>query len=215
MDIIIDNRGIPYQIFNNKKYWLYPGAKYFIRASSKAMHRDIWEFYNGKRPIGFHVHHKDCNPWNNNINNLELKEGKTHSREHAKKRFLENPEWAKSFYTKGNKAANIWHGSEEGIQWHKEQAARFNFGKATYGEMKCQICNTVFIKKNINTKFCSGTCKNKWRLLSGVDNISRTCKNCGNIFTVNKYCRTLCCSPICSNKLISISRMGTKRISNK
>lgn len=40
----------------------------------KLLHRLIWEDYHGKKiPEGYVIHHKDYNPLNNDISNLELR----------------------------------------------------------------------------------------------------------------------------------------------
>jgi hypothetical protein len=43
-------------------------------------HRLIWEKHFGPIPAGFHIHHKDGNKQNNDINNLEMINGKEHNR---------------------------------------------------------------------------------------------------------------------------------------
>lgn len=72
----IDNHGYAFYIFkiNNKRKSIY-------------IHRLVYELFYGYIPQGMHVHHKDKNPLNNSLNNLELKEAKQHLREHAQKYF--------------------------------------------------------------------------------------------------------------------------------
>ena len=47
-----------------------------------AEHYEIFKLFNGKPPIGYHVHHRDFNSLNNSIENLELVEAKEHLRMH-------------------------------------------------------------------------------------------------------------------------------------
>ena len=72
----INNRGYAFYIFriNNKKRTI-------------LIHRLVYELFCGYTPQGMHVHHKDKNPLNNSLNNLELKEPKQHLREHFQKYF--------------------------------------------------------------------------------------------------------------------------------
>ena len=51
------------------------------------LHRLVYKLFCGDMPKGMHIHHKDKNPLNNSLVNLELKEAKQHLREHAQKYF--------------------------------------------------------------------------------------------------------------------------------
>ena len=51
------------------------------------LHRLIYKLFCGDIPKGMHIHHKDKNPLNNSLTNLELKEAKQHLREHSQKYF--------------------------------------------------------------------------------------------------------------------------------
>lgn len=48
------------------------------------LHRAVWEFYNGKIPKGYHIHHKDENKKNNQIENLECLTKHDHNSLHKK-----------------------------------------------------------------------------------------------------------------------------------
>lgn len=50
-------------------------------------HRLVYKLFCGDIPKGMHIHHKDKNPLNNSLANLELKEAKQHLREHSQKYF--------------------------------------------------------------------------------------------------------------------------------
>jgi ribonucleotide reductase alpha subunit len=52
------------------------------RTMHQWVHRMVWEFYNGEIPEGHIVHHKDKNPSNNSIENLELLSAYEHQSEH-------------------------------------------------------------------------------------------------------------------------------------
>ena len=49
---------------------------------AKRLHREIWKEYNGEIPEGCHIHHKDGNPLNNNIENLECLTASEHHQLH-------------------------------------------------------------------------------------------------------------------------------------
>jgi len=53
-----------------------------IRKNMEFVHRYIWEQANGKIPDRYHIHHKDENKLNNNLDNLELISASEHTRLH-------------------------------------------------------------------------------------------------------------------------------------
>lgn len=76
---------LDYKYFNNKKYTTQSNG-YFRstnRIKSILLHRAVWEYYNGKIPQGYDIHHKDGNKTNNKINNLELLRKDEHARLHS------------------------------------------------------------------------------------------------------------------------------------
>ena len=202
----MDTSKRPMQSFNGKDYYLYDGERYFSKAN-KRLHVVKWEFYNGRVPKGFHVHHKDENPQNNEIKNLELIKGTDHLRLHGIKRAKENPEWLKNFNEKGRQKAKEWHSTKEGIEWHRQHALRCNFGNITYGSKKCKVCDTEFEANTKNQDFCSRRCVSKNRRESGIDDVKRKCVICETEFTVNKYSIVSTCGRSCGAKL-QHKRMG-------
>ena len=158
ISIKIGNDGYPFQEFNGKIFRLYPKERYFSRGATR-MHTEVWKFYNGVIQKGCHVHHINSNTWDNRIENLEIKEASKHQREHAKKRFKENPEWAKDFHAKGIEAAKEWHSSEEGIKWHRKQGAETWINRP-YKTLICEVCGKEFQTRHAGiTKYCHNNCK--------------------------------------------------------
>jgi len=72
-------------LYNNKKIWFdSKGYAVIWRAGQqKKVHILEWEKYNGKKPKGYEVHHKDENKANWNIDNLQLETPSSHQRIHA------------------------------------------------------------------------------------------------------------------------------------
>lgn len=79
--------------YNGKKYNRYPNSKssslrrYYYRhdkwkESPVALHRQIWIDNHGPIPEGWDIHHKDGNPDNNSIENLEALPPKEHRNKH-------------------------------------------------------------------------------------------------------------------------------------
>jgi hypothetical protein len=73
------------QKFLGKWYYRYGGNQYFWNKNggkSTSLHRAVWEHHNGPPPPGCHVHHKDGDPANNDIANLEIYTASDHARKH-------------------------------------------------------------------------------------------------------------------------------------
>ena len=193
------NEPVPYQEFNGKKYYLYEGERYYSK-SDKRLHRVVWEYYNGKIPKGYHIHHIDGDCTNNNISNLQLIEDRKHLRYEGKKRFRENKEWFKEFHKSGIEAAKEWHKSKEGYEWHKEHAKKYNFGHFEYEGKECEVCKKIYIAKKKSQKFCSNNCKAKYRRDNKIDHEKRQCILCKKEFECGKYTKQKLCSSSCSAK---------------
>lgn len=178
--------------FNGKKYRIHSKFRnyYWCTSSSKnSLHRDIWIAHFGDIPEGFHIHHKDGNKFNNDIENLECIDGREHLRIHMKERVKNNRDWFKKWNVAGIEKAKDWHKSDEGIEWHRQNAKNNNFGNKTYGKAHCLYCYTTFIKATAFALFCSNKCKSAQRRKDLKDHISITCVICGVVRQVNKYNR--------------------------
>jgi hypothetical protein len=109
------------------------------------------------------VHHVDGNTQNNSIDNLNLIYSTLHLRYEAKKRFRNNPEFAKEFHSKGIEAAKVWHKSEEGREWHRQHGKNCWINKE-YTTHNCQYCNKEYQTRHRGvSKFCHQNCKAKAR----------------------------------------------------
>ena len=189
-----------YQNFNGKRFCRDEGSGYYWNSVLRErLHRYVWEYYNGKIPKGYHVHHKDEDKTNNDIANLELMEGKDHLSHHAKKMHKENyGRTVKNLKEKAQPKAKEWHGSKEGLEWHSKHAKKA-LGSLGKREYICEQCGKKYKTKPLGkNRFCSNKCKAKWRRESGVDNETRVCEYCRREFTVNKYSKTRFCSRSCN-----------------
>lgn len=177
---------------------------YYLNAKThKRLHVYVWEYYNGEVPKGHHVHHKDFDKGNNEIDNLELLTEKEHLSLHGNA-------WSEERYQKQlqvlkekavPKAAE-WHKSEEGAEWHKEHYENVKDKLHQKKTFICEECGKEFIAEDTGkNRFCSNNCKSKNRRKSGIDNEKRICEWCGKEFEVNKYAKTKTCCRTCRNKL--------------
>ena len=181
---------------DKKGYWLgtNPITKKPIR-----LHKYVWEKYNGPIPKGYQVHHKDFNPDNNEIENLELLPKSEHLSYHSN---LQDKTWARENLLKNAvPAAAAWHASEEGHKWHSEHGKRTMEARMEKKVAKtCQFCGKEYeVPEPLaeNSRFCSNNCKSAWRRKAGLDDIEVACELCGKHYFTNKYSRKRFCSPKC------------------
>ena len=99
-----------YQEFMGVRYYLC--GKYY-QNKGRRMHRDVWEFHNGKIPVGYHVHHKNENRGDNRIENLELLHRSSHASFHSSSDEAVARS-RKNMLEVVHVAAKEWHGSEAG-----------------------------------------------------------------------------------------------------
>ena len=165
----------------------------------RRLHQCVWEHYNGPIPEGYQVHHKDFNPDNNDIDNLELLTKEEHLKYHAN---LQDKAWARENLLKNAvPAAAAWHGSEEGLKWHSahgKKTMEIRLEKKT--TKKCQFCGADYEVPEAlaeNSRFCSNNCKSAWRRKAGLDNVEIPCAICGKPILTNKYSPKRYCSPEC------------------
>jgi rubrerythrin len=156
-------------VFKGIKFRRYPNAKmrthrvYFTTAANHrargvgALHQEIWKEKYGKIPSGFHIHHKDENPLNNAVENLEAKPGNDHLAEHAAK--IPRAELLRRL-RKARKVAPEWHRSKQGRKWHKRHfktTLRKAFKRRRY---VCQNCGDKFTSRAPQgARFCHLNCR--------------------------------------------------------
>lgn len=197
-----------YAYVDNYKFTRDEKTGYFLSSknigtSRKRLHIYIWESINGDIPKGYHVHHKDENKLNNEIDNLELLDKCVHSKLHGKE--IRNNEERMAKTTKALLECAIpkaceWHKSKEGVEWHKKHYKRTKDKLHRKNTFKCKMCGKEF--ESIREGFCSNKCKSAYRRKIGVDDVSRICVVCGKEFKCNKYSK----AKTCSNKCRGISR---------
>jgi hypothetical protein len=198
-------RQTEYVFYGGKEWHRYPectGQKnhsircYFRRAERQGgsraggklrtyfLHKQVWVDHHGPIPTGMVVHHKDENPANNEIGNLELKTPSRHSKDHG------------SIY-KAIAGPKDWHRTEIGRQCHSVNSKK-GWRKRTATERVCQHCGKPYSSRAAkDALYCSDRCRAYARRDRGDDNEDRTCPQCGAIFSINRYSKTKCCSKKC------------------
>jgi len=187
--------------FNGIKFTKDNKTSYYLNSTiRKRLHRFIWEYYFGEIPTGYHIHHKDFNKDNNQIDNLECISKSKHLKIHGNEKFLNDDNWFNSFHEKGINSAKIWHRSTNGIEWHKEHYKNTKDILHVKKNYICEFCKKEFTSiDNGKNKFCSNSCKSAFRREGGFDNEKRVCPECRKEFTTNRYNKQICCCRSCGN----------------
>lgn len=186
-----------YQTGDNPYYW---ARNTKFRGSGVSLHVSVWEHHFGPRPEGYVIHHKDENPANCDITNLELMLEADHARLHTKARHARGN--LKPPSARALALAAAWHRSPEGLAWHREHAKEA-WKDPPKGAFACVHCKTLFVavRKTIKRGFCSMACQSAARRASGVDDETRICAWCESPFQTNKYAKIKTCSRSCGVKL--------------
>jgi predicted nucleic acid-binding Zn ribbon protein len=160
-----------------------------------ALHQYIWRKQFGEIPVGHDVHHKDKDFSNNTIDNLEAISKKEHGARHQG----DDIERKRAQMDHARVFAAAWHGSEEGIAWHKAH------GKRTWEDRKpvalvCTQCGKSYqgLFEKEGERFCSRTCISRHYEQTRKYYEDRTCTVCGAIFNVKKSKPQQTCSRKCS-----------------
>ena len=191
-----------YQFFNGIKFTKDEKTGYYLNSTiRKRMHRYVWEFYKGKIPVGYEIHHKGHNKANNDIANLEIMPKGKHSSIHYTEMVNADPERTKDNLDRIRPMTTEWHRSEEGRQWHKEHYEKTKGNLYRVHSFICKQCGTPFESSQVKSRFCSNACKAKWRRENGLDDEKRICIVCGKEFSTNKFKNQRTCSRSCANRL--------------
>lgn len=191
--------------FNGRLYYLRESQGYYYsprkdRSGLDMLHRMVFIHYNGEIPKGYCIHHKDGNKGNNDISNLECVRRSEHSHYHGVNAPEELAEFRKrNLEENARPAANIWHGSAEGREWHKQHYEQMKDKLYEEVECVCVVCGKTFTAhQKTGSKCCSKACRAKERRMSGIDNETRICENCGKEFVTSRFSKARFCSKQCS-----------------
>lgn len=204
-------------VYNGRRYRRYPESprevhrRYFGR-SGALLHRDVWKFHNGPIPQGYDIHHKNGDPGDNRIENLECLSRKEHFGQHEESRrdWLQSKELREHLDT-ARVLATEWHRSPEGRAWHRENAKTSLCKPRRPGwyndlpdlDRACTICGAAFTTKNAKRVFCGHNCaerscrENKRKTILTAP---RSCALCGaefySVYRRKKYCTRACCQRV-------------------
>ena len=193
---VIDEK---YQTFNGDTFYKNKRGHY---VHGDFLHRCVWEYHHGTIPENYHIHHKDFDKDNNNIENLQLLTEIEHHQLHREltKKIFVCIVCGKEYVAVSMNGNNKFCSSTcENIDKNKRQKT----------ERVCEYCGEIFkTNKYRPGKCCSRSCSVKlsWqkRIQAGFKSEKmeiRTCEFCGKNFEARKDKPQKCCSKSCGAKL--------------
>ena len=150
------------QYFDGGLYRLWPSEKYFSRGGKK-LHRDVWAAAFGHIPKGCHIHHRDADPANNRLSNLECMDATEHFQiTWENNRGSRKP--SEHFSDAARAASAAWHASEEGRLWHRRHAERSqSWTKWRREPRPCASCgteiNAIVRNSGHSQLYCGPNCR--------------------------------------------------------
>lgn len=175
-------------------------GRFFERGNNRRLHRMVWQYFNWPIPPGrgWHVHHKDGDRRNNQIENLELLTASDHMRGHGAEWTPERLARQRAVLDEHRDKAAAWHSSPAGRAWHSEHSK--GIPKNRRYAKTCGRCGTSFSAAFDKALYCSRACLAEMRRRSGVDDEDRTCRRCNAVFRVGKYLRKQFCTRTCAQR---------------
>ena len=197
---VIEHNGVKFRRYPDSKnrsdrVYFTPGPADRLKGVRR-LHEELWMEAHGPIPSGCHVHHKDGDPLNNQLENLECMTAAAHMAAHGgvcSDRKRENLAQIRPL-------AAAWHSSPEGLAWHRQHAYE-SIRAVPLVPHTCEQCGASFETQAKSTnRFCSNACKSAHRRASGLDDEDRECVICGTGFRVNRYAKKVTCSRACAGR---------------
>lgn len=192
-------RGESFRVQSSGRYYQ-SGRK---SSPERLLHRRVWIDERGPIPDGMHVHHINHDWADNRIENLELVVPRAHFSEHIRDRMSGDAyaSWLARVHTpEAKRAAAAWHGSAEGLEWHRKHGKR-TWTKRKQHVVRCCICGLSFDTFwPRRARFCSKSCY-QYNFYRKSQTSRASCLLCGKEFVFNKYHSQKCCSRLCANRL--------------
>lgn len=207
---VVEFNGITFIRYPNAKtksarryYYPYVGGK---RAKGVGLlHQEVWKAAHGPIPPGHDIHHRDGNPLNNDLANLECLTKAEHSARHAAEFHDARVEHADRI----RPMAAEWHRSEEGRAWHREHGKRTWEGRHSV-QLDCIECGKTYEARGPrgDSRFCSRRCLSRYHERNRTYYEDRTCPICGSTFNVKRSKQQQTCSRACGWEVRRRKRAG-------
>lgn len=154
------------------------------------LHRDVWEAANGPIPPGYHIHHKDHDPLNNDLANLELIAPTQHIKHHLAHLTDEQKARREEHLAAIRPLVKIAQNTPE-FRAKRAELSRQQFARLERVGGECVHCGAAFLSWDGSAikrrKFCSNNCRSAARRAANADVVEKACLGCGAIRKGNKY----------------------------
>lgn len=166
------------------------------------LHQLVWLYHTGVFSSGSNkidIHHKDCNPANNNFSNLQALTYSEHAKLHSQ--FASQLERVCEYCGRTYRSTG-----RNGINRFCSRKCRSDWQKKNNLEIRtCEKCGKEFsVRKDLPTRFCSTRCSAQYTRGKPLE--ERTCIICGKKFFARPSQKTQCCSLSCGAKWASLNR---------
>lgn len=186
--------GITYHLNSSKTYYIGNSINTYGKRIIRSLHVDIYEYFSGEIvKKGYQIHHKDNNSLNNEYENLECLTAKEHASRHK------NDSW-KGHIWKAIEASKVWHGSKEGIEWHRQHGANV-MANREHKDVSCKECGVNYKTKRPEVaEFCTTKCRQRFYRSNGIGMVDKICNYCNSPFKAQKRVKkeAVSCSRRCS-----------------
>lgn len=163
------------------------------------LHQAVYMYHFGEIPEGIHIHHKDIDPSNNEISNLQLMTNSDHHKLHQK--LYKKEKVIYECVNCGQKFEGLKHMKRRFCNRRCYANWLNKLGKLRKYEIRvCEFCHKNYkTRADSKQKYCSRECVNKATKAGLIirRKESFVCINCGKIFEAvkggnNKFCSTSC-----------------------
>jgi hypothetical protein len=192
-------------VWNGVQWRRYPNAKQrnrrryyqgYLNGVLCSLHRAKWEDANGPIPDSHEIHHRDGDPLNNELDNLELLTVAEHRKREGELGSF-NTDAVHANLDRIRSLAAAWHATEEGKKWHSDNGKQAMVKRAML-DLVCSHCGAAFKSKQSFAKLCSSKCREAARPPRNLVH-TRTCEECKKEFSADRKTARFC-SYSCSGK---------------
>lgn len=173
------------------------------------IHRDIWRYYCGEIPDGYEVHHKDLNPENNDISNLQILTRAEHRKLHQNMAKL-HLERTFSTYTCENCGKTFKARTDSNrkfCSYKCRRAKEFELKRKEKSRRICKNCGKEFFAARDIQAFCCDNCRRLY-YHKKEKRYEKVCPICGKTFKTRTE-KSVCCSIKCANALRLIAKKNS------
>jgi hypothetical protein len=165
VSVTVVYKGIEFRRYPNAKQWSHrvyyrPHGGHVARGIQH-LHQEIWKDAHGPIPPGYVVHHKDHDPLNNVLDNLECLLETEHAKHHGESNRGVCTEANRRQLAEAQERAKVWHKSDAGREWHS-QNGKAVWAKVVARDAVCLHCGETYqTRKPTRAFYCSPRCRQR------------------------------------------------------